>query len=111
MQWFRVYHGISTDPKLHKVARAAKVNRGLIIGAWIAILETASQSDPRGSCRDLDDESLAFMVDVSKAVAGRILEAMRWAGMIDEYGTVRAWSHASFKNSVINFIGEERGGN
>ena len=92
MDWFRHYHGLCTDPKLHRVAKAAKVSRGLVIAAWCAILETASQNDPRGTAEDIDDASLAFMIDIKPGVAGRILQAIRAAGLIDDEGTVAAWS-------------------
>ena len=91
MDWFRHYHGLCTDPKLHRIARAAKVSRGLVIAAWCAILETASQNDPRGSAEDVDETSLAFMIDVKPGVAARILEAVRTAGLIDGDGYVAAW--------------------
>ena len=92
MDWFRHYHGLCTDPKLHRIARTAKVSRGLVIAAWCAILETASQNDPRGCADDIDDATLAFMVDIKPGVAGRILQAIRAAGLIDDEGNVAAWS-------------------
>jgi hypothetical protein len=36
MHWFRYYHGLCTDPKLHRVARAAQVRRHVVIAAWCA---------------------------------------------------------------------------
>lgn len=91
MDWFRHYHGLCTDPKLHKIARQAKVSRGMVIAAWCAVLETASQSTPRGDCQDIDDDSLSFMIDAKPSVAGRILQSIKNAGMIDENGFVAAW--------------------
>jgi hypothetical protein len=92
MDWFRHYHGLCTDPKLHRIARTAKVSRGLVIAAWCAILETASQNDPRGLADDVDETALAFLIDVKPGVAGRILEAIRATGLIDEEGHVAAWN-------------------
>ncbi|HHH46715.1 MAG TPA: hypothetical protein ENK53_06880 [Thiotrichales bacterium] len=91
MDWFRVYHGISTDPKLHRAARMAKVSRGLMLGAWIACLEHASQQKTRGDVSDLDADTLAFMIDQKPAVARRILDAFEACGMI-EHGLIRAWT-------------------
>jgi len=91
MDWFRHYHGLCTDPKLHKVARKAKVSRGLVIAAWCAILETASQSDPRGCAEDIDETSLAFMIDVQPHIAERIIQCLKNANMIDDSNYVVSW--------------------
>lgn len=92
MDWFRHYHGMCTDPKLHKIARKTRVSRGLVIAAWCAILETASQADPRGCCEDIDEHSLAFMIDTNPGTAKRILDGIKTAGMIDDDDHVSAWS-------------------
>ena len=90
MDWFRHYHGLCTDPKLHKIARTAKVSRGLVIAAWCAILETASQAENRGDVREVDETTLSFMIDVKPGVASRILEAIIGAGLIAD-GYVSSW--------------------
>lgn len=92
MDWFRVYHGIATDPKLHKASRLAKVSRGLMLGAWIATLEFASQQHDRGSVADLDVETLAYLIDQPVSVATRVLSAMNDARLLAENRVV-AWSN------------------
>jgi hypothetical protein len=91
MDWFRHYHGLCTDPKLHRVARTAGVSRGLVVAAWCAVLETASASTPRGSAAALDHIALAFMVDIKPHIASKILDAIRIYGLLDSAGDVTAW--------------------
>ena len=92
MDWFRHYHGLVTDPKLHKVSRKAKVRRSVVIAAWCAILETASQSAVRGCAEDIDADTLAYLIDETPAVAGRVLEALQALDLLDGHGVVSAWS-------------------
>lgn len=91
MDWFRHYHGLCTDPKLHRVARTAGCSRGLVVAAWCAILETASAAVPRGNAAALDHVALAFLVDIKPHVASKILDAIRIFGLLDTDGNVVAW--------------------
>lgn len=91
MEWFRHYHGLCIDPKLHRVARSAKVSRGLVIAAWCAVLEAASEHDDRGYAGEVDDDTIAYMADVKIDVANRILGGLKRAGLIDAEGYVAAW--------------------
>lgn len=91
MEWFRVYHGICADPKLHRLANAAGVRRSVVIACWIAVLETASTRAERGTIGDLDGEALGFMVGESKAVGTRILGLFQDRGMLTADGRVSAW--------------------
>lgn len=102
MDWFRHYHGLCTDPKLHRASRMAKVHRSVAIAAWCAVLETASQSDPRGSAADIDHESLAFMIDESTVVASRMLSAFRSLGMLGEANKVAAWDKRQRISDDVN---------
>lgn len=90
MEWFRHYHGLCTDPKLHIIARTAKVPRGLVVGAWCAILEQASQASDRGDASGVTPVSLAFLIDVKPHVAERIFNAI-WASDLIADGRVAAW--------------------
>lgn len=92
MDWFRAYHGTCTDPKLHRVARSIHVSRGLVIAGWLAVLETASANTTRGNIGDMDEVSLAFMIDVKPHVGAKILDAFRAVGMLDGDGNVAAWT-------------------
>lgn len=90
MEWFRHYHGLCTDPKLHEIARKTRVSRGMVIAAWCAVLESASSADDRGVV-SISDMQLAFMIDAKPAVAGRIMEGFRDLQMVVD-GRVSAWS-------------------
>lgn len=101
MDWFRHYHGLCTDPKLHRVSRVAKVRRSVVIAAWCAILETASQNDPRGSAADLDADSLAFMVDEAPATAARVLAALHALGLLTGQNQVAAWERRQRRSDDV----------
>lgn len=100
MDWFRVYHGIATNPKLHKASRRAKVCRGLMLGAWVATLEYASQHDRRGSVQGLDEETLAYLIDQPRSVSARILAAMTDLRMIAD-GAVCGWEEKQRKSDDV----------
>ena len=82
MDWFRHYHGLCTDPKLHRVAVAARVRRSVVIAAWCAVLEIADRGKPHGSVDLLDAAVLSFMIDASARLAGRIITGLRDEGLI-----------------------------
>lgn len=90
MEWFRHYHGLCTDPKLHRIARAAKVSRGLAIAAWCAILEHASDASDRGDVSDFQAVDLAYLIDQKPGVANRIFEAIFSSDLVAN-GRVAAW--------------------
>lgn len=91
MQWFRLYHGTCTDAKLHTMARAAGVRRSVVIACWVAILETASEGEPRGTIGSLTGPALGFMVGESEAVGVKVLAQFRERGMILPDGRVANW--------------------
>lgn len=90
MEWFRHYHGLCTDPKLHKISRNAKVSRAIIIAAWCAVLEHASQQEIRGDVSDIEPADLAFLIDQKPSVAQRIWDAILASDLIVD-GRVAAW--------------------
>lgn len=97
MDWFRWYHGACQHPKLHRASRAAKVSRGLVIAAWAALLEHASQADNRGDVTAMTAGDLAYLIDVKPSTAGRILDAMSDVGLIDA-GRVHGWDERQRKS-------------
>lgn len=92
MDWFRAYHGLCTDPKLHRLARSIHVSRGLVIAGWMAVMETASANSTRGNVGQFDHVAMAFMIDVKPHVAEKIWQAFHDAGMVDDAGNVTAWA-------------------
>lgn len=57
--WFKVHHGITSDPKWRAIARKIHIPEGTIVSVWVALLEYGSQQEERGdvqgfSCADYD---------------------------------------------------------
>lgn len=58
-QWFRSWHGAPTDPKWLGIARRANVAPGIVAAVVWALLDRASQANPRGSVAGYDADGLA----------------------------------------------------
>lgn len=58
-QWFRSWHGAPTDPKWLGIARKAGVAPGIVAAVVWALLDRASQANPRGSIEGYDADGLA----------------------------------------------------
>jgi hypothetical protein len=96
MKWFRHYHGLVTDPKLHRIASDLGVRRHVVGMAWCAVLEYGSDnSADRGSVAGLSAKTLAYMTDCSEAKAAGCLAAFRSTGMIDG-DKIRAFSERNY---------------
>lgn len=61
MDWYRVYHGMPTDPKWMLVAQRAGngATPGHVVAVWAVLLDHASRSRPRGSVESVDLEAVA----------------------------------------------------
>lgn len=94
-EWFRVYHGIAENPKLHLIAAKTGTKRYEVLPVWICVLNYASQAEPRGSLAGIDPELIAFQLWVSPEQEGdaalleaatervkTILQGMRDKGLI-----------------------------
>ncbi len=90
MDWFRWYHGTVSDPKLALIAKKAGQPRPVVIAVWIALLEHASQAEPRGDISDFDIETLAVALDIDDDAIHSIITAMTAKGMIVD-GGIAAW--------------------
>lgn len=81
--WFRWHHGTVTDPKWRIVAKRAShvmsrnVTVGHVVAVWSAMLENASQANPRGSLVGWCDEDIAVAFDLDEAEVAAIREAMQ----------------------------------
>jgi hypothetical protein len=91
MDWFRMYHGVSTDPKwlsvarravTHCDARDASVRIADVVAVWCMLLDFASQCAPRGSVRGFDAESAADFLGLSESVVRAILQALDEKGIL-----------------------------
>lgn len=90
MEWFRAYHGISSDPKWRLIARKANVPVATVVAVWLSLLDYASQADVRGSVGGVDTELLDCNLDLEDGTTQAVMEAMEAKGVIHE-GQISAW--------------------
>ena len=91
MEWFRAYHGISSDPKWRLIARKAKEPVATVVAVWLSLLDHASQANERGSVKDVDAELLDCSLDLEDGTAQAILDVMDAKGVIHD-GRISAWN-------------------
>lgn len=83
VHWFRWHHGTVSDPKWRVVARKAShalsrtVTVANVISVWAAMLECASQANPRGELIGWSDEDVAAGLDLDEDEVRVIREAMQ----------------------------------
>jgi len=90
IDWFRWHHGTVVDPKLQLVARRSGASLPDVIAIWAALLETASQSSPRGSVESFDPEAFDVLFNFPEARSAAVLEALTARGMLRDMHLV-AW--------------------
>lgn len=92
--WLRWHHGTVTDPKWRVVAARAtsalsrNVTVGHVIAVWAAMLECASQANPRGELVGWDDEDVGAglgldtdeVAAVRMAMQGKVLDETSLSG-------------------------------
>lgn len=81
-EWFRWYHGTTSDSKFAVVSRKAKQPKSIVIAVWAAVLEYASHHQDRGSIDGIDHETIAACLDVDDDVVSAILTVMIAKGLI-----------------------------
>lgn len=80
-QWFRLWHGTASDPKLAAAAARAKVSRAEALAVWVSLLEHASQNDPRGQIGDpAEDIAVALAMEIGTVEA--VIGALEGKGLI-----------------------------
>lgn len=90
MEWFRAYHGICSDAKWPIVARKAKVSVGVVVSVWLALLESASQADERGSVVNFDPETVDALYGYEDGTTEAVFDALREKGLICD-GRIHNW--------------------
>lgn len=90
MDWFRAYHGITSDPKWPIVARKAKVSIGVVVSVWLALLESASEAADRGSIQNFDPETVDALYGYEDGTCETVLTALKEKGLICD-GHICAW--------------------
>lgn len=91
IEWFRWHHGSVSDPKLQLVAKKASASVAEVIAVWACVLESASQSVPRGFVVAPDFESLDCALGLPDGKTQEIYTRMQERGLIGADGSVIAW--------------------
>jgi hypothetical protein len=91
MDWFRSYHGAPTDAKYLMLAKRAGVAAYEVAFVWWALLDYASQNEPRGSVTGFDPEALACFSGLDESKIRAIEGVCREKGMIDQADMLSAW--------------------
>lgn len=91
MEWFRHYHGMSSDPKLTAVALTADVHHCVAVAAWCFVLEHASSNVTRGNVTGLSPKVMAIGLRINMAEADRLMQAFEEEGLILPDRSIAAW--------------------
>lgn len=92
MDWFRSWHGAPTDTAFLVIARRAQVAPGMVSAVYWALLDYASQNNPRGSIAGFDSEAYAEWAGWEEAQVIAIIAAFHGKGKITEDGEIVAWA-------------------
>lgn len=81
-----LYAAAPLDQRFTEVAEIAGEERGLVLGAWLAVLCHAegAQPDARGTIAGLAHDVVAAFLGIGEARAARILEAMQGRLLLGE---------------------------
>ena len=80
--WFRVHHGMVSDPKWPLIARRSGHNAGTVVAVWTALLDFASQNEERGSLRGFLPAVIDALYGYEDGTTEKILREMEQLGMI-----------------------------
>lgn len=80
--WFRVHHGMVSDPKWPLIARRSGHNVGTVVAVWAALLDFASQNEERGSIAGFNAEEIDALYGYDDGTTAQILQAMEDRGMV-----------------------------
>lgn len=97
MKWFKVWNGISEDKKMGGIAQKSKQPLAVVLGVWIAMLDSASSNRDRGSLSSFDVDDVAYLLDISEEAVNAIMDAMRAKGMLID-GRVANWDFRQGKD-------------
>jgi hypothetical protein len=93
--WYRWHHGTVTDPKWLTVASRAKaslarnVTVGHVVSVWCAMMENASQANPRGELLNWSDEDIGAALGMPEEEVAAIRAGMQ-GKTLDGY-VLMAW--------------------
>lgn len=91
MDWFRSHHGAPMDPKFIAIANKAGSKPGVVAALWWALMDRASQSEPRGSVAGFDCDAASAFFGWPEDELLSVISALRSKGMIDANDHLPAW--------------------
>lgn len=80
--WFKLYHGTTTDPKWRLLARKIGLPEGVIVSVWVAVLEYASQQEERGSVQNFSCEDYDCCFGYEDGTCEKVFVALSQRGLI-----------------------------
>lgn len=80
--WYRVHHGMVSDPKWPLIARNSGQNVGTVVAVWCSLLDYASQNEDRGSVRGFCPEEIDALYGYDEGTVSSVMQAMEQRGMI-----------------------------
>jgi hypothetical protein len=93
MNWWRAYHGISTDPKYQVVmrhiashgvtSRHGEIRLSDVVAIWVWLIDFSSQNTPRGSIEGIQIDHIAVATGLPDDAVDSILQAFTERGMIN----------------------------
>lgn len=89
-EWFRSWHGAPTDSKYRVIAKRAGVAPGVVSAVYWALLDYASQNEPRGSVEGFDVETYAEWAGWEESDVQAIIDAFIGKQAIID-GRIVAW--------------------
>lgn len=97
MNWFRWYHGSVSEGKWPLIAKRSGRRVGEVVAVWSALLEYASQNEPRGSVSGFSCEEIDVLFGFEDGVCASIYAAVCQRGMIKD-DIICAWSKRQVKD-------------
>lgn len=75
MDWFRCWHGLSTDAKFLVVMQSTGCDGAQALGVLVALFDHASQARPRGSIKDFDPQSYSAFAQTPAGLVENLVRA------------------------------------
>lgn len=93
MDWYRVYHGAPLDAKWVAIAIKAGTVPGVVWSVFSALMDHASQAEPRGSAAGFDVDTVAAFYGWEVETVTAVLNAFRGGTrpIIDAEDMLTAW--------------------
>lgn len=95
MNWLRLYHGTSSNPKLAMIANKAGARPCEMTAFWLCLLEHASQQKPRGSVESIDLELIAFSQGIDAETLHRLYKGLEEKRVIVD-GRIVSWDEYQY---------------